>query len=74
MAPVKPESTTKTLVREGIPPTIREISIAIGVVTDFGAIDNNNSVVPPNNFTVRTAISMAVSVPAATLVVMRPSC
>ena len=39
MAPNSPTTITTAAVNEGMPPTESETSIAIGVVTDFGASD-----------------------------------
>ena len=50
MAPNSPTTITTAAVKEGIPPTADETSIAIGVVTDLGASDIMTSGVAPSNF------------------------
>lgn len=54
IAPNRPTATTTAAVSDGIPPMALVTSIAIGVVTDFGASDRITSCEAPINFAIST--------------------
>jgi hypothetical protein len=60
-----PPAIASAAVSAGTPPTSWASDIAIGVVTDFGAIDNAMSRPPPIAHTTATPLIVEVSEPAS---------
>lgn len=63
-APNNPTTTTTAAVNEGIPPVAFDTSIAIGVVTDFGANEQMISGVAPNSLAMTTTVTNPTKHPA----------
>src|SRR6202162_1246546 len=66
IAVIIPVRITKTTVIEGWPPICSLIPIAIGVVTDLGAIDRTTVSEAPSHEASKTALADAMAAPAAT--------
>ena len=63
IAPKIPVKMTQAAVKEGIPPNPAEISIAIGVVTDFGTSDTITVSEAPKNLAQRVMEMIPAQVP-----------
>ena len=64
-APMMPVQTTSTAVSDGRPPSRSTMPMAIGVVTDFGAIDSRVRSLAPSAHAMPTADTSAVTAPAS---------
>jgi hypothetical protein len=66
MLPIKPVNTVMTAVSSGIPPACREISNAMGEVTDFGIMVTMISLEPPKLHTIAADNNNALTDPTVT--------
>ncbi|MNY31333.1 hypothetical protein D3C86_1654940 [compost metagenome] len=72
--PNNPVSTVRTAVSSGNPPRWREISSAIGELTDFGSMLSRISRLPPRRPTRAAALTMPISDPMVTAIRMPLIC
>ena len=64
VAPTMPVMSTSTAVMVGAPPIFSEMPMAIGIVTDFGAMERSVSGDAPNSHAMPTADTTATTDPA----------